>query len=822
MRQLACILLMVMVLPSAAAVRAADVDSSSGTAGASGTGAAHARVYLHRVGGETDTSSSGGTAAAPAPAKSKVRSSSAEAALRRIFGAAQSPARADADSSGGTAAAPLPPPDAEIIVPPAGVPPAGVMAPGATAGAIPLPAVQAAPPPAPVAAPVIVAPVFQNPPYRGYAADSSIVGPLVDWPATLNVVPPDLLEDQQIIRFGELLRDVPGAVKAGDDQWPDAFLLRGYFVNPQDFRKDGFVDPTLTPRDFTNIDHVEFLQGPDALLYGPWQTMGAVNLVTKQPVNAFIQQGSVETGSFGLQHYTIDFNRPLYDDSTSAFRINADYLQDDGFRAYGFDQGVMAAPALTWELDHDTSITWEGEFVSDRRRYDTGVAAVNGQLVLPISRFLGEPTDDQFFQDYRESLVLRHRIDADWSWSVGGYSLFSNTEGSATIPTADVPGSPGSFYRTAEDIGPSNYQYQSMIVNLEGTVEIGPATHHLVFGNEEGWYTSDFEASRSSTFFTPLEIDGFAPVYGNVPSPVLPAEIFGYKFYRDDYGFYFQDLVELTDHWKLLAGIRYDHSDVVFDRVLDYLGGVSSARSVETFDVGTPRVGVIYEPVPQRVSCYATYAATFDPPEPGPYLTGGPLAPEFAQVWECGVKVVAAKGLTLAASAFYITKENVTVYYPDGFHLYQASGERSDGVELSLVGKLTDRWSVLADYTYDDTRMSDPAAASPIGGQRALGVPYNSGNIWTRYNLIADDCRTLGVGLGMVSVGDRSGDYFSPLVLPSYTRWDAGLFYRYKRLDMNLYVENLFGAVYYTSSINQFEVFPGAPTTFKGQLTWRF
>ena len=245
--------------------------------------------------------------------------------------------------------------------------------------------------------PVVAYPEFQGPPDRGYAADSSIVGPLIDWPATLTVVPPDLMEDQQVIRFDDLLRDVPSAVKAGDDQWPDAFLLRGFTVNPQDFRKDGFVDPTITPRDFANIDHVEFLQGPDALLYGPAQPMGTVNLITKQPVDGFIQQGSVQAGSFGLQHYAIDFNRPLFDDSTSAFRINADYLQDDGFRAYGFDQSEMVAPALSWEVDRDTTITWEGEFVSDRRRYDTGVAAVNGQLVLPVSRFLGEPTDYQLF-----------------------------------------------------------------------------------------------------------------------------------------------------------------------------------------------------------------------------------------------------------------------------------------------------------------------------------------------------------------------------------------------------------------------------------------
>ena len=175
----------------------------------------------------------------------------------------------------------------------------------------------------------------------------------------------------------------------------------------------------------------------------------------------------------------------------------------------------MVAPALTWELDGATTITWSGEFVSDRRRYDTGVAAVNGQLTLPVSRFLGEPTDVQLFQDYRESLVLRHQINCDWSWSIGGYSLFYNTEGSATIPTADVFGSPGSFYRTSEDIGPSNEQYQSIIFNLNGVVEIGPTTHHLVFGNEEGWYTSDlYVASRSSTALNPLVIDGYGRSMG--------------------------------------------------------------------------------------------------------------------------------------------------------------------------------------------------------------------------------------------------------------------------------------------------------------------
>ena len=72
--------------------------------------------------------------------------------------------------------------------------------------------------------------------------------------------------------------------------------------------------------------------------------MGTVNLITKQPFNGWLEEGSVQAGSFGLQRYMIDFNRPLYDDSTTAFRINAAYQQDDGFRNFGFDQDSHGGP----------------------------------------------------------------------------------------------------------------------------------------------------------------------------------------------------------------------------------------------------------------------------------------------------------------------------------------------------------------------------------------------------------------------------------------------------------------------------------------------
>ena len=191
-------------------------------------------------------------------------------------------------------------------------------------------------------------------------------------------------------------------------------------------------------------------------------------------------------------------------------------------------------------------------------------------------------------------------------------------------------------------------------------------------------------------------------------------------------------------------------------------------------------------------------------------------------MWEVGAKFKAADRLTLAVGAFHIVRENVLVSQPDGFHAEQIGSQQSDGVELSAIGNVTDRLSLLANYAYTNTGLTDPSPGSIIHGQRALGVPYNLGNIWARYNLIANERRTFGVGLGLVGVGERVGDYYSPLVLPSYTRCDAGIYYHRQRMDVNLYVENVFDTVYYTSSINRFEVFPGAPANVKGQVTWKF
>ena len=154
-------------------------------------------------------------------------------------------------------------------------------------------------------------------------------------------------------------------------------------MTSRDYRKDGFLDPTYTPRNFANVDRVEVIQGPASVLYGAGQPCGSVSLITKNPSDQAAQDVSMTFGSFGLERYQVDSTGAINDDHTLLYRVDAAYQDTGSFRDFGFDERTFVAPAVSWLIDRDTTLTWKAEYNNDRRRYDTGVAAENGQLVCP-------------------------------------------------------------------------------------------------------------------------------------------------------------------------------------------------------------------------------------------------------------------------------------------------------------------------------------------------------------------------------------------------------------------------------------------------------
>jgi iron complex outermembrane receptor protein len=670
--------------------------------------------------------------------------------------------------------------------------------------------------------------IFGTQPVQGYSAPTSTTAtfvnvPDLELPASVSTVTRDVIRDQQALRIDDLLRDVSGAVKQNDQLRPDAFVLRGFEVRSRDYRKNGMLDPTYTPRDLANVERVEILKGPSSVLYGAGQPSGTVNLITKKPLAEQFASFQNQIGSFGLNRHTLDTTGPLDDEGQVLYRLNMAYEQKEGFRDFGYNERAFVAPVVTWLIDDDTSLTWEAEYLQDRRRFDTGVVALDGKLgQMPIERFLGEPANDfQLFQDWRQSLFLDHRIDDIWTTRIMATNIFYYAPSSGTFPLSQDPGTT-TINRSRQDITQFFEQYHGITANLAGEFLLGNVEHKLVLGTEQGWFVSNNFLSESTIpGLQNLPIDAANPVYSDPNVFFTPAK-FSSIYRQNRHGIYFQDVMNFNPHWQAMYGLRYDHADVTFQRELRTFGipTLPDTETDQSFDRWTPRVGLVYQPLPDVWSIYSSYSRSFDPPSGGPRLTDQPLLPELGESWEIGTKYQFSPKLMGQVAWFWVQKDNYTIdlttSQPPFFVTSQVGHLTSQGVELSLLGQLTDQWSVVSNYTLTDAVLRDDTNPQ-LDDRRPRNVPRHTVNLWTRYNIIQTENKRLGGGLGMTYVDDRLASFGGELRLPDYTRWDAGVFYDKSRFNFALLFENLFDRGYYAGSVNDFQIAPGAPFTIRGQ-----
>ncbi len=703
------------------------------------------------------------------------------------------------------------------------------------------------------AVPIASGGIFGSGPATGYNAGDGTTGtivnvPLISFPGTLNVVPNTVIRDQQALRIDDVLRNIPGANKLGNLQRPDSFTLRGYEVQSRDFRWNGFLDQTYAPRDVANIQRIEVLQGPASILYGGGQPGGVVNILTKRPqadpYNALTFMG----GSYGLFRTTVDSTGPIDEDGRFLYRLNAAYETRGSFRDFGYSERTFAAPVLTWVIDRDTSLTFEGSYLYQNQHLDTGLVAANGALnSTPISRSFNEPGDFQRFNDYKTSATLVHRFENDWFAKIGFFANWYDAPSYGTVPIlagnspslAPINFGPDTLLRQVQNTSIFSERYYSMIANLAGSLETGLVKHNLVLGTELGLFNSqnfttqlsDPLAFAVTPFFpfpipvpsSPISIS--APRYGQIP-PGTPGT-FNSSYDQSRFGFYAQDLMEIGPMFKVLAGARADIVDTHFDRSLNspfggFNIGFADTVTNQTYYRWTPRVGLVFEPLPKQFSIYTAFSTSFNPPSGGAFLNANPLQPETGRSVEAGLKWdMFEQRLSLLASAYYTVKNNVTTQ-DSFFFATQLAEQRSQGFQMSLTGKITEAWSVIANYAYTDSRVFGGEALGIAGGTPFRGVPYNNVNIWSRYNLIDDGQQTLGVAVGLVYVGERVGDLQNTFTLPGYTRWDAGLYYKRGDFNSSLYLENIFDKRYYTSSVDQFTVYPGMPFNVRAMVGFTF
>lgn len=650
-----------------------------------------------------------------------------------------------------------------------------------------------------------------------------IDAPLRDIPQTVNVVPESVIKDQGAQSMEDVLKNVPGVGLSNGDGQRDQVTIRG-FNAIGDMYIDGVRDDALYFRDLSNIERVEVIKGPAAVLYGRGSSGGLINSVSKKP-------GFAPKHEVGMTLDTEGKRRTQFDtgwadpQGNQAYRLTGAFEDSDTFRDDGYIDRKAIAPSAYFRLSDDLELNLGATYLYDKRLIDFGIPALGNRPVdVDRDKRFGSGDADQ---DYARSEVfsftasLDYRINDDLTLTNTSryyhYDLDRNNTLADSSPTRFVTAPNGELLVKLNRGNVARDEYGVFNqTELKQQAQLAGMQHNLLYGVEVG-YQDKYQRvfNQNNVAQVPVYRDALVPV----PEHAANLSSKGTN-YQQTAGFYVQDLIELNDQWKALLGVRYDIFGQEYDDIR--AADVDLDRTDKTW---SPRVGLVYQP-DQIQSYYVSVSRSYQPSGEMFAVNAGnaDLEPEKTTNYELGAKwdLLDSK-LSVTAAIFRLERTNMRTPDPVNPGLTILAGEqRTDGFEATISGQLSDKWQVYAGYAFLDAEIvKSNAKTNGVSneGQTPTLTPRNSANVW----LVRTLTPQWRVAAGANYVDERYTALDNQVVMPGYTTFDAALLYSEQHWDMALRLKNAFDRDYYASAHGSVDLItPGAPRTLEASVAYRF
>lgn len=647
---------------------------------------------------------------------------------------------------------------------------------------------------------------------------------LKDVPATVNVVPKQLIRDMAIDSLAEVFRYVPGTMWHQGEGNRDQVVIRGNSTSA-DFYVDGIRDDAQVFRDLYNLERVEVLQGPAGMAFGRGGAGGIVNRVTKKPVFDRIADATLLYGSYNQYRGTLDVGNKIGDNL--AFRVNGVDETANSFRTGYLMNRLAINPTVAFRLDPATVLTVGYEHLYDKRTADRGDPSFNGApYVTDPSLFFGNAAQSHAYSNVDSTYAvlahdfgggLRLRNSARYTFY---NKYYENVFAGSAVTAANTLTL--SAYNNANRRG--NFFNQSDVTK---SLTAGSVVHTILAGIELG--TQDSINRRNTGFFGAAGTLA-APVVSAL-NPFAVATAFrqnttdaNNEVYANVLGIYVQDQIALSKRWQILVGLRYDTFGVFFNDRRTLVPAIALSRT----DKGlSPRAALIYAPNAAQ-SYYISYSSAVLPS--GEQLSLVPttddLSPEYAKNYEIGGRWDVAPSLTLSAAVFRTDRTNVKVADPSNIGFFLKTGQqRTDGFEIGAQGNVNRAWSIYGGYAYLNGRVITPvnsgtastlASIVPAGTRLPL-VPKNTFALWNKVDG--------GTGVaGAVGVTYQSS-YFTSINnlvnVPGFALVDAAVYYTFanRKTRLSLNMDNIMNVRYFPTADGDNNITVGTPRSVRLSLS---
>jgi len=630
---------------------------------------------------------------------------------------------------------------------------------------------------------------------------------LIDLPQSVNVINQEQLKDQQATSLGQSITYAPGIDLDQGEGNRDAFIIRGNKTTADIFL-DGVKDDAEYYRDLYNIERVDVLMGANGILFGKGGSGGIVNRVSKQASFIDINSYTLQLGSFDSKRATLDINRKI----TDRFAVRLNVLADKGdsfIKGVNYEkQGIN--PVFTYLLDDKTTIKFGREYFHDQRIGYRGIPSQNGRpyngnrntyygaaSVSPNEVSVNSTffNIEHYFSDNVMIKNTTRYTDYD--------KYYQNVYAGSSVSSSDTLTLKGYFDNTQRQ----NFFNQT---DVTWNFEMGGFEHTLLTGLEVG--SQDNRRYRLTAANQTVSIH----------SPVSSGWNFN-TYDRDKKtdirytSFYIQDQIKINDQHQFVLGLRKDHYETDFNNVKD------SLKFNIKDNMMSSRIGYIFKPN-ENISYYVSYSNAYQPRN-GDQLDGITndnvnQDPEKFINYEAGTKIQFHEQLFGTLAIYQLERERMQIDDPNNPGVGSkiiVDGQRSRGLELTLNGNLTDRYSVLAGYNYVDAELTK--AQDGIDKGTTLGnVAKHNFSIWNKYEFNS----TWSAAVGMIGRGEMyaaTPTNSSSVTIPGWIRMDAAAYAiidEKTRIQFN--IENLLDKTYYSSAHNVNNIMVGMPLNAK--ITW--
>lgn len=682
-------------------------------------------------------------------------------------------------------------------------------------------------------------------PVYGYQALSAFSStktatPIEQIPQSIQVIPRSVIEDQGNRSVTETLRNVSNVQGRNDLNIGNTELLqlklRGF---PAEQWLDG-LNVTYNSGDrnsFANVERIEVLKGPSAILYGGGEGApvgGAVNVISKLPTNQKFGEFGFTFGSHSYLQPYFDINQPISADGTVLFRVTGEYTAADSFIDVLEQERYSINPTLTFTNKTDTTVTIQGRKSRYEQQAYQGLPAVGtvaGDFRIDPYLYIGSPNIPKSYSEVEGVTVTAdHRFDPVWSFNIKGRWSRTGFDQNSQATFVGAPYMGSEWEIVASEVKQEQEEF-TINPNLQARFAAGPTRNTVLFGADYSRVT-DRGHHYSDTYGNLFYIFGLAPPLTTVdllnpsfpipyvdPSPLTASEFAAFGDIDNLYvtkGAYGQIQTSLYDRVHLLAGLRAASIDVDYVNLIPQLTGSPAVVTTTRKTKLLPRVGAVIDVV-DGVSVYASYsqgmrwAGFLAPPS-------GTLAPEESEQREAGVKFSLASNLSGTVAVFDIDRTNVPVV---GIANTVFTKQQARGAEADIIWQPTKSWQILASYGFVEAEFADSLVYPE--GNKLLAVPQHSGRLWINYAFEEQMLRGWSVGAGIYAASGAYVDNANAWKTEPYFTVDAKIGYENEQFAATFNVKNLTDEFYF-EPYPWFEgqVAPGADRQFYGTLAYKY